>query len=102
MSWLIQLSLNDLRFQASDEGYDLTAHLARMWSSVVRGKEVFDHFKTRIRFLDMRHVAGVREHRPAYICNVISEGLNDHLGGFIVATRNQQGGGVDSVQPIDD
>jgi len=51
-----------------------------------------------------RHAAcgWIWEHRPAYICNALSERLNDRLRGLIVAARNQQRVDVDSVQAIDD
>ena len=54
----------------------------------MRGKEFLDHFKARYRFLDMRHVTGLRENRPAHVGDAISERLNYGLSGFIVAARN--------------
>jgi hypothetical protein len=70
--------------------------------SVVRGKEIFDHFKAGCRLLDMRHVAGLRENRPTRVGDAICEGLDYRFGGLIVAARNQQGGGLNTVKPIDD
>ena len=81
---------------------------ARVWLleffgfSVVRGKEILDHFKARCCLLDMRHVAGLRENRPAHVGDPICEGLDYRFGGLIVAARDQQGGGVDTAKPIDD